>query len=111
MKKKKVSVKNLVILLGLLIVAVAAVLPHFAWVLERAHAGAGLATLVQVSVAENNYFLEHHSFTEIGENSIPASRRICRGNLRPFLRFPAPGFFRWKKVRTALISVWNWRKT
>ena len=64
MKKKKVSVKNLVILLGILIVAVAAVLPHFAWVLERAHAGAGLATLVQVNVAENNYFLEHHSFTE-----------------------------------------------
>ena len=63
MKKKRISAKNMLILLGLLVVLLGAALPHFAWVVERAMGGAGLSTLVQVNVAENDYFLTHHVFT------------------------------------------------
>lgn len=64
MKKKRFSVKNLLILLFLLLLVVGAALPHFAWIVERSYAGAGLSTLVQVSVAENSYLMDHQVFTE-----------------------------------------------
>lgn len=63
MKKKRISVKNMVILLGILLIGVCAALPHFIWVVERAYAGAGLSALVQVNVAENYYYLQHNVFT------------------------------------------------
>lgn len=64
MKKKKFSWKSFSVLLGIVIILVAAAVPHYIWTLERSRAGAAEAALVNVAAAENLYFINHKTYTQ-----------------------------------------------
>ncbi len=63
MKKKKFSWKGLSILLLIVLVLAGVAAPHYVWTVERAKAGAAEAALINLSVAENLYFIHHKTYT------------------------------------------------
>ena len=63
MQKKKFSWKAMTVLLLFVALAVAVVLPHYLWTIERAKAGAAEAALINVAVAENLYYIHHKNYT------------------------------------------------